>query len=112
MAEKTSDAAAKTNGYDREQVEGYVQRHDNLDAALAELKAAHDEEAKSIKEDQAELIDEAKKVAKIPKKAFKHIVAIRRAKKKLAEMESAVDVEISHDVDLLWMALEQLEMPV
>ena len=112
MAEKTTDAAAKTNGYDKEKVEGYVKRCENLDTQKVELHMAYMKECRDLAADKKELLDEAKKVAGIPKKDLKHVLKVRAARRKLKTIEADVEPENKDSVDMLWTALEQMEMAV
>lgn len=100
MAENTNNLS-RGNGFDPEAVKAFVSRFDVLEATKDKLKEEHKAEIDSLKEDQRIVLEEAKREAGIPTKAFEHFFKKRAAIKALQEFDVDVDPAVSHDADLL-----------
>jgi len=107
MAEKTDDAAAKTNGFDPDLCQQLLSEWDEAQDALDEQHMESMRQRKGLYKVRDAVLDRAKK-AGIPKKTFKHIIKERDLRDGLANIDKDLEREEIEQAELLRQALGML----
>lgn len=96
------------NGYDPQEIDSYVRRIEALDADLDSLRGKYMADCRSIKEDQASVIEEANVRSKVPKKALKKVLKERALARKIEALRAELEGDEQDSFDLLRQALGML----
>lgn len=99
----------KTNAFDRKAVSGYVDRINNLMSDMESERGTFMAKCKSIRQDIAHVIAEAKDQHGIPKKEFKAVIRTRELEDKAARVRDELEAESQETFDQIRIALGDLE---
>jgi hypothetical protein len=97
------------NGYPSEVVENLVRSHEQLDEACATIMSKAMTDCKVHRQDQKDLLDEAKDTHGIPKGAMKKVLAIRKMERKAAKIREDAEDDVQDDIDQLRHSLGDLD---
>lgn len=100
-------SALRGNGFDKEAVEGFVSRIENLNGDLATEKSEFMTRCKTIRGDIKDVFDEAKG-AGIPKKELKRVIKRRALENKIENLREELEGDEQHNYDMLLHALGHL----
>jgi F0F1-type ATP synthase membrane subunit b/b' len=103
---------AKGNGFDPDEVKDYVARIEEIDEDIASATGKHMAHCKSLRQNIAEIYDEAKE-AGVPKKLLKKNVARRKLEAKIEDLREELEEEERETYDQIRLALGDLaELPL
>jgi hypothetical protein len=96
--------SAQGNGYDPEQLEGFLKEIDAADEKLAELKSQYMNRCKGPRADIAGVLEAAKE-AGIPMRAFKTLVKNRRLNHRIEANTAGLEPDDAAEYEQLTIAL-------
>jgi hypothetical protein len=100
------------NGYDRQQLEGFLSEIDDADARLASLKGEYMQSCKCVREDIS-AVHERVKDAGVPQRAFKTIVKNRRLNRQIDANVQRLELDAQADYDKLCEDLgDYIDLPL
>jgi uncharacterized protein (UPF0335 family) len=100
------------NGYDRQQLEGFLSEIDDADARLASLKGEYMQSCKGVREDISAVYDRVKD-AGVPQRAFKTIVKNRRLNRQIDANVQRLELDAQADYDKLCEDLgDYIDLPL
>ncbi|WP_108661058.1 hypothetical protein [Acuticoccus kandeliae] len=97
------------NGYDREVVQSYIRRHENIEAQILSEKGAMMKKCRDLKADQNAILEEAKDSHGIPKKILRLILKQRDLERKIEDLADGLDDDEADSYDQMLAAIEGME---
>lgn len=102
------DATPRTNGFDPDKLQNYLERIESLHADIATEMATALNACRQIHGDIKQVYQEAKDEAGVPKKALKKVVKARALERKAAECREELEGDDQDSYDLIRHALGEL----
>lgn len=103
-----STDAIPSNGYPKGKVQDYVKRFENVEEEIATAKGSFMRRVGKFRQDQADILEEAKSNG-IPRKALRKVLKARKLERDAEAVREDLETEEQDQFDLLRHALGDLD---